>query len=193
MTRTDLEVFIGSQPSVVSRRSSVVNSQSSSQSKDAKQCLRWYGLIVLTISLLLFLKITPPWYFSWLLSHSQPRHESDLEKITNKVYFDLDIGGESAGRITIGLFGDTVPKTVENFRALCTGEKGVGKAGKPLHYKGSSFHRISEFRYPRNWRAHPPIDSHFKWFLFRTQSIIVTCICPLLTPHHTNGILFRSP
>ena len=59
-----------------------------------------------------------------------------------RVFFDITIGGSPAGRIVFELFADVVPKTAENFRALCTGEKGVGKSGKPLHYKGSAFHRI---------------------------------------------------
>ena len=59
-----------------------------------------------------------------------------------RVYFDVSIGGEPAGRIVMELYADLVPKTAENFRALCTGEKGVGKAGIPLHYKGSGFHRV---------------------------------------------------
>ena len=59
-----------------------------------------------------------------------------------RVFFDISIGGQAAGRIVFELFADVVPKTAENFRALCTGEKGVGRSGKPLHYKGSSFHRI---------------------------------------------------
>ncbi|KAJ8609028.1 hypothetical protein CTAYLR_008709 [Chrysophaeum taylorii] len=67
---------------------------------------------------------------------------SDLEKVTTQVYFDMSIGGEPAGRIVMGLFGNTVPKTAENFRALATCEKGTGKSGKPLCYKGSKFHRI---------------------------------------------------
>ena len=59
-----------------------------------------------------------------------------------KVFFDMSIGGQPAGRIVMELFSDDVPKTAENFRALCTGEKGMGKRGKPLHFKGSSFHRV---------------------------------------------------
>lgn len=59
-----------------------------------------------------------------------------------RVFFDISIGGKPAGRLTFELFADAAPKTAENFRALCTGEKGVGHSGKQLTYKGSGFHRI---------------------------------------------------
>jgi len=58
------------------------------------------------------------------------------------VFFDMSIGGKPAGRIEMELRKDIVPKTAENFRALCTGEKGKGRQGKPLSYKGSAFHRV---------------------------------------------------
>ena len=60
-----------------------------------------------------------------------------------RVYFDMTLGGAEAGRIVMELRADVVPKTAENFRCLCTGEKGTAKvSGKPLHFKGSSFHRV---------------------------------------------------
>ncbi|XP_010274820.1 PREDICTED: peptidyl-prolyl cis-trans isomerase CYP19-3 [Nelumbo nucifera] len=59
-----------------------------------------------------------------------------------KVFFDILIGKMKAGRVVMELFADVTPKTAENFRCLCTGEKGIGISGKPLHYKGSTFHRI---------------------------------------------------
>ncbi|KAJ6306588.1 hypothetical protein OIU78_021829 [Salix suchowensis] len=94
-----------------------------------------------------------------------------MSKKTNPlVFLDVSIDGDPAERIFIELFADVVPRTAENFRALCTvddtvfnskyivspgltgspyrltipdGEKGIGKTtGKPLHYKGSAFHRI---------------------------------------------------
>merc|ERR1712157_499265 len=70
-------------------------------------------------------------------------HETASAIMPNPVvFFDMAVGGSPVGRIEMELFSDVVPKTAENFRALCTGEKGVGKSGKPLHYKGSSFHRV---------------------------------------------------
>eukprot|EP00435_Cladocopium_sp_Y103_P036449 s1128_g9.t1 len=59
-----------------------------------------------------------------------------------RVYLDIAIDAMPVGRIVCELFSDVVPKTAENFRLLCTGARGVGKRGKPLHYKGVKFHRI---------------------------------------------------
>lgn len=59
-----------------------------------------------------------------------------------EVFLEIAIGGSVVGRIVIELFADVVPKTAENFRCLCTGERGRGRSGKQLTYRGSTFHRI---------------------------------------------------
>jgi peptidylprolyl isomerase len=74
--------------------------------------------------------------------------KSDVEKAVvhdgpmPMVFFDMKMGEKDLGRIVFKLYADVVPRTAENFRALCTGEKGEGTSGKPLHYKGCSFHRV---------------------------------------------------
>lgn len=56
--------------------------------------------------------------------------------VNPRCYLDISIGGELEGRIVVELYKDVVPKTAENFRALCTGEKGIGpNTGVPFHYK----------------------------------------------------------
>ncbi|XP_047328852.1 peptidyl-prolyl cis-trans isomerase CYP40 [Impatiens glandulifera] len=60
-----------------------------------------------------------------------------------RCFLDISIGGELEGRLVVELYNDVVPRTAENFRALCTGEKGIGpNTGVPLHYKGIRFHRV---------------------------------------------------
>ena len=59
-------------------------------------------------------------------------------QVTKKVWFDITIGGEPAGRVVIGLFGNTVPKTADNYFELANKQEGEG-------YKGSKFHRKAYF------------------------------------------------
>lgn len=74
-----------------------------------------------------------------------PFHQCKKQAIPGqnpKVFFDISIEDDPVGRLVFELWHFQYPKTVENFRALCTGEKGFGSQGKRLHYLDSVFHRI---------------------------------------------------
>ena len=113
-------------------------------------------------------------------------HVIESQTVEHKVFFDIEIEGGDKGRVVLGLFKET-PKTSENFRALCTGEKGTGKSGKPLHYKGSTFHRISKSQVTPNctlsWsspsRHSNPI--HFFHFWSFNDSVLILCTKKSLT------------
>lgn len=78
----------------------------------------------------------------FLLKGEKEKAELTFE-ITCKAFFDIEIDEKPMGRIVFGLYGDICPRTVENFRCLCTGEKGKSTiTGEPLHYKGTRFHRV---------------------------------------------------
>lgn len=79
-----------------------------------------------------------------------------LPKVTHRVFFDIQIDEESAGRIVMGLFGEIAPKAVENFAALCNCGKGKSKlTGKDLCYKGSIIHRvIPNFMFQASYSPH---------------------------------------
>jgi len=74
---------------------------------------------------------------AWIKEKSDAAKAETIEnrKQWAYVFFDIEIGGEAAGRILMSLRTEKTPKTAENFRALCTGEKGYG-------YEGSTFHRV---------------------------------------------------
>nr|KYP44071.1 Peptidyl-prolyl cis-trans isomerase CYP19-4 [Cajanus cajan] len=92
--------------------------------------------------LLLFLVLSIFLIFAISGSKWLEEKEEENPEITHRVFLEVDIDGQRLGRIVIGLYGQVVPKTVENFRALCTGTWSLHIFGVKLHYKGIPFHRI---------------------------------------------------
>ena len=80
---------------------------------------------------------------SQLFSFAENANTADDSYVNPRCFLDLQIGGRRAGRLVVELFADVVPKTAENFRCLCTGERGLGaKTGKALHLRNTIFHRV---------------------------------------------------
>ncbi|KAF8189188.1 cyclophilin-like domain-containing protein [Mycena galopus ATCC 62051] len=89
------------------------------------------------------------------------------------VFFDITIGEKPVGRIMFSFYADLVPRTAENFRALCcTEEKGNGTQGKPLHYKGVTFHRVKGdgFSAGNGTGAFYTCPMHAPWALLQAEN-----------------------
>jgi cyclophilin family peptidyl-prolyl cis-trans isomerase len=70
-------------------------------------------------------------------------YEQEKVPLYAKVFLNISKDDELLGRVEFELYDDC-PITSENFRCLCSGEKGLGLSGVPLHYKGVNFHRIEK-------------------------------------------------
>lgn len=110
--------------------------------------LRWHirSIWMLVRSLQLICCLLFRWTIAPCIIHNYLQAKLSYFQCIQSVPKVIDDDEQTNGRITLGLFGNTAPKAVENFRSLCNCDKGNGKiSGKPLCYKESIFHRISEF------------------------------------------------
>jgi peptidylprolyl isomerase len=81
-------------------------------------------------------------------SDGEANQPQKIKEKRPKIFMEIAIAERKLGRIVMELFGDAVPKTVENFRALCTGERGISPvSGKNLSYKGAKFHRVMSTKF----------------------------------------------
>ncbi|XP_027112042.1 peptidyl-prolyl cis-trans isomerase CYP21-1-like [Coffea arabica] len=103
--------------------------------RDMSFLLQPRSLLILVVALVLI-------FFAFSFPQQEEEKVEEVHEITHRVFLDVDIDKQHVGRIVIGLYGQVVPKTAENFRALCTGKKGKAAKGKALRYKGTPFHRI---------------------------------------------------
>uniref|UniRef100_A0A914VIX6 Peptidyl-prolyl cis-trans isomerase n=1 Tax=Plectus sambesii TaxID=2011161 RepID=A0A914VIX6_9BILA len=103
------------------------------------------------------------------------------------VYLDININKKNAGRLVIQLFADIVPLTAENFRELCTGEKGVGMGGEVLHYKGAKFGVVQDTFIQGGELTHNYGESIYGW-RFGDENFIAKHDRPgILSMAHTAG------